>query len=426
MRLENKTASDLLGKNREKSKAAAKTIINTPDIEAWQCLLENSDYIFSYIKEKAGRALANEINSRNTDKIFELVKYHAADWDEYIAEGLARINSRDITGKMLSLLTDGSLEEKIYATRYFCLVQYPPASEGLFEVSKSYCQQLKNNAAEALGGLKHRDSYNHYMEQLKSGDEWDKIEAAQFLANYGNKDAAIPILEAMENSGMAEILAGEIATLIDIYELFEENDEKTRALALEALDNILSGIPEVWPLRVILDFKIYECLDKLINISKEVRRGDLAGRSAQILLKARQKFGMFVGNSQYTYDEERDILAELDEIYHLLMYEDEKFWNIQHQRLIKELEAGDKKRKLAAISVFNEMESQESLPHLIKLVLKQNEDEAVISEAILTLARMGHTAEIDRDLLLSRIKDPNLYAVVKNSLSGSVSREGNV
>ena len=425
MKLENQTASDLLGKNKEKSQAAAKHIINTPDIKAWQCLLENSDYVFSYIKEKAGKAILSEINKENVDKVFELLKFHAPDWDDYIAEGLARLNDEDISHRMMELLNTGSLEEKTYAARYFCFLQYPSASESLFSASKSYCQQLKTNAAEALGNLQHEDSYQYYLEQLKSSDEWDKIEAAQFLANYGNKDATIPILTAMEHSGMAELIAGEIATLVDIHELFEENDTKTTMLALEALDNIISGIPEVWSLRSVLDFKIYECMDKLISLSKNDKNADLAGRSAQILIKAKQKFNMFVNNSQYTYDEEKDILAELDEIYHLLMYENEKFWNTQLQRLLQELEVNDTKRKLTAISVLNEMEAKECIPCLVRLTLDENEDESVISEAIMTLTKMGHKLEVNKDLLLSRIKDPNLYAVVQNCLTGNVNQQGN-
>lgn len=419
MRLENKTASELLGKNRQKSQEAAKKILNTPDIDAWVCLLENSDYIFSYIKEKAGNTLANEITKENSDKVFELFKHHESDWDEYLALGLSRLNDENISNRMLELLNKGSLEEKTYAARYFCLVIHPEARVSLFESSKSYCQQLKSNSAEALGRLGDEDSYNHYLEQLKSTDEWDKIEAAQFLANYGDEDAVIPILEAMENSGMAELIAGEIATLVDIHDLFEKGDEKTRVLALEALDNILSGIPEVWPLRVTLDFKIYECLDKLIELSKETRVDDLAGRYAQILLKAKQKIEMFMNNSQYTYDEEKDILAELDEIHHLLLYENEDYWSTQLERLLRELEVEDKKRKLAAISVFSEIEAQQSVSSLIKITLKHNEDEVVISEAIMALAKMGQTSEIDKDMLLSRIKDPNLHAAVENCLIGS-------
>ena len=420
MKLENQTAAELLGKNKQKAQIAAKNIINIPDIDAWKCLLDNSDYVFSYIKEKAGKTLVNEINKENSDKIFELLKFHDNDWDEYIAAGLSKIADKKLNEKMFELLKEGSFEEKTYAARYFCLVKYPQACQDLFAASKEYYQQLKSNAAEALGVLKHEESYKYYIEQLKSEDEWDRIEAAQFLAKYGNTDATILILESMENSGMAELIAGEIATLTDIYKLFEEKDEKTQELALEAMDNILSGIPEVWPLGVVLDFKIFECIEKLIFLSKETRTGNLSGRYAQILLKAKQKIGMFINNSQYTYDEEKDILAELDEIYHLLIYEDEKFWDIQIQKLLKELETNDKKRKLAAICVLNELEVEESVSYLIKIAFKQNEDEAVICEAITTLAKMGHTEEIDKDLILSRIKNPHLLAVAQNSLAQEI------
>jgi hypothetical protein len=287
----------------------------------------------------------------------------------------------------------------------------------LFKSSLDYAQQLKNNCAEALGKLNHRVSYEYNINKLTSHDDWDRIEAAQFLANYGNKDAVIPILESMEHSGMAELIAGEIATLVDVYELFEEGNEKTRELALEAMDNILSGLPEVWPLGVVLDFKIFECLDRLIYLSKENKRNEIAGKYAQILLKAKQKFTMFINNSEYTYDEEKDILAELEEINQLLMFENEKFWGTQFQNLLKELDTNDRKRKLSAISVLHEIESDESAPYLIKTALKQDEDEVVICEAITALAKIGHTEKLDKELLLSRIKDPNLIAIVQNSLT---------
>ncbi len=426
MKLENQVAGDLLGKNKQKSQEAAKKIINTPDIEAWKCLLENSDYIFSYIKDRAGKTLANEINKENIDKVIELFKFHEADWDEYIAEGLSRISNEELSERMFEILQNGFVEEKTYAARYFCLVNSPKVSQALFNASQSYYQPLKSNSAEALGTLQNRESYNYYIDRLKSEDEWDRIEAAQFLAKYGNKDAALCILESMENSGMAELLAGEIATLTDIYELFASEDEKTRELALEAMDNILSGIPEVWPLGVILDFKVFECLEKLLCLAKERRQGTLTGRYAQILLKAKQKFTLFVTNSQYTYDEENDILAELDEIYHLLIYENEEFWKLQFQKLLKELDTDDKKRKLAAIDVLCELESEESVPCLIKTALKHGEDEVVITEVITILAKMGQTREIDQDLLLSRIKDPNLIAIVKNALSKESSSNINI
>lgn len=424
MKLENKAASELFNKNKQKAQDAAKNIINKPDIEAWQCLLENTDCIFTYIKDRIGRNIAAEINKDNVDKVFELIKVHECDWDEYIALGLSKIADEKLNAKMLEFLNIGTMEEKIYASRYFCLVQDDNAAGLLFSSANSYDQHLKSNAAEALGRLEHEESYNHYIEQLKSEDEWDKIEAAQFLANYGNKDATIPILEAMESSAMSELIAGEIATLTDVCSLFEEDKDKTRELALEALDNIISGVPEVWPLRVILDFKVYDCLETVIKLSKDTKEAELHGRYAQVLLKAKQKFSMFVTNSQYTYDEEKDIMTELDEIYHLLICEEEKYWDNQFKRLLEELSTNDKKRNLAAISVLNELQCEECISTLVNIASSEERDECVICEAVVALAKMGYTSKIDKDLLISRIKDPNLLAVVENCLIYSVGQEG--
>lgn len=415
MKLENAITSDLLGKNLQKAKEAAKLIINTPDLEAWKCLLENSEFIFSYIKDKAGKLLSEEITSDNVEKVMQLFEMHEGEWDEYLATGLARVANDSLNEKMLDLLQNGTLEEKTYASAYFCLVQYNDAAQPLFDCSSSYCQKLKTNAAEALGKLNHEESYNHYIERLKSEDEWDRIEAAQFLAKFGRKDAVLPILQSMESSAMAELIAGEIATLINIYDLFEDKDEKTKSLALEALDNIIQGIPEIWCLGVVLDFKIFECLQKLIQMAKTPDNSGFAGRYAQILYRAKLKFTMFVNNSQYTYDEEKDILAELDEIYHLLAFEDESFWKAQLDVLIKELELEDKKRKLAAISIINELASEQSVPALVKIASDENEDEVVICEAVAALAKMGKASGLNKEELFGRIKDPNLLAMVKNS-----------
>jgi len=414
MNLPNPIVSDLVGKNNDKASKAAQIIINNADIEAWQCLLENSDFLFSFIKEKAGMRIIQAINKDSLENVFKLFKKHEGDWDDYIAQALCQFSGPELNYKMLEILKEGSIEEQTYAARYFCYVKEPEAIDALFEASKKYYLPLRNNAAEALGKLEDKNSYDFYFNILKSDDEWEKIEAVQFLANYGNKDAIVPILEAMSNSGMAELIAGEIAMLTDIHTLFDERDEKTRLLALEALDNILSGIPEVWPMSVILDFKLFDCMESLINLAKRDPESSLCGKYSQILIKTRQKVTLFIENSQYTYDEEKDILAELDEIYHLLIYENDGFWDNQVQNLYKELNTNDVKRKLSALAVISELALEESAPSLIRVALRPDENETVVSEAVSALAKIGKIEDIDKDLLLGRIKDPNLLAYVQD------------
>ena len=147
MNLPNKWSSDLIGKDKGKAKAAADHIINTPDLEAWQCLIDYSECIFSYIKEKAGNNLVKVINQNNSSNVFMLFKYYAEEWDEYLAIGLAKINSNQITNKVLNLLKNGTQEEKAYAAKYFSKLENRESQEYLFEASKQNFEPLRYNAA---------------------------------------------------------------------------------------------------------------------------------------------------------------------------------------------------------------------------------------------------------------------------------------
>jgi len=169
----------------------------------------------------------------------------------------------------------------------------------------------------------------------------------------------------------------------------------------------------------ILDFKLFECMESLINLAKRDQESPLSGKFAQILIKTRQKITLFVENSQYTYDEEREILAELDEISNLLLYENDEFWNNQIQNLYKELNTDDIKRKISALSVISELGFEESAPYIIRLALNPDENETVVSEAVSALAKIGKIDNIDKNTLLSRIKDPNLQAFVQDKFANS-------
>jgi hypothetical protein len=417
MNLPNKWASDLLNKDRIKAQKAADHILSTPDIEAWKCLIDNSEYLFGYIKERAGQNLVKAANQNNIENIYSLLQYHSPDWDWCIAECIKNNSNDELKSKIFDLLTSGTMEEKSYAAKYFSLIKDPEAKEALFLAAQEEYRPLKNNAAEALGKINDQKSYNFFIEKLLSDDDWKRVEAAEFLANYDNKEAVIPILKAMTTSSMAEYIAGEAATLVNIYELLEENEE-TQLLALEAMDNIISGLAEVWGIAVILDFKLYDSIDKLIKKAQDNNSSSISGKYAQILLKAKSKITLLIENSQYTFDEEKVILSELEEIYHLLSCENEDFWNQQMQNINKELKVNDIKRKLAAITVINELELKDSLQHLIELLSCNNESEMVTCEAVLTIKKMGSINKID-DVkhLLSRITDPNLLAIIQNAIT---------
>lgn len=415
MNLPNKTASSLIGKDKIKARQSAENILNIPDIEAWQCLIENSEFLFSHIKEKAGINIINSANKANIENIFSLLKYHSSDWDSYIAEILAKFSDDEIETRMLDILINASEPEKAYAAKYFSLIISEKASIALFNSSKSTYQPLKSNSAEALGKLKDNLSYDFNLIKLKSADDWDKVEASEFLAAYGNEEAVYPMLEAMSSSAMSEHISGYIAMLKNYSDIFNDEDNYN-LLALEGFDNLISGLVEVWPLNVLFDFKIYETLENLIILANK-EANNLSGKYAQLLIKAKLRISLYFENSQYTFDEERPVINELEEIYHLLNSEDNEFWERQINYLYCELEVSDEKRNIAAITLLNELNLKESIPFLIKFISNNYISDLSACEAIITLSKLGVSEQINEyNSILSRIKDKNIASIIQNSL----------
>jgi HEAT repeat protein len=416
MNLPNKKTSELLGKDKNKAEKAAQHIINNADIEAWKCLIDNSDYLFSHIKAKTANLISKSITKDNIENVFLLLQYHSSDWDECIMHALAKFSDDSLNKRVLELLKSGSQEEKAYAAKYFYFVDYSESANVLFETAKSDYQPLTINSAQALGKLKDQFSYNFFIERLNSEDDWEKIEAAQFLAHYGDKEAVIPMLKAMSQSNMGEHIAGEICSLVNIHDYFENSDYFIQLLSLEAFDNILSGLAEVWTLSAILDFKIYETLENLIKLANSQPECSLSGKYAQLLLKAKSKVILFMENSQYTFDEEKPVISELEEIFHLLLTEGNEFWDKQVSNINKELIVQDQKRKLSAISVICELELENSLPYLVSMLSDKNESDVVICEAVLALSKMKSINNIDDiDSLISRIEDKNIAAIINSA-----------
>ncbi len=415
MNLPNKRAAELLGKDKFKSEKAASKIINDTDLDAWRCIIDNAEFIFSYIKEKAGRKLAFAINKNNYNNVFEFFKYYAEELDYFLVEPLTKVDIDQVKPKMLELLSAGSVEEKAYAVKYLGLINDTDNAKLIFEQYKESFEPLKVNVAEALSSLEDKESYSLFIEQLKSEDDWEKVDAAQFLSVYGNAEAIKPMLESMSNSDMAENIAGEICSLVNLSELFDGEDKQVQELSLEAFDNILSGIPEVWDVSALLGFKVYDCINKIIELSQD--DVSFEGQYALLLLKMKSKAELFVENSQYTFDADKDALKELEEIHNLLNSLGEEFWAMQSENLYEELSCSSLKRKKSAIALIAELKQDAAAEHLLPMLEKET-NEILLCEIISAIDKLGQTSKINNiDEVLGKIKDPNLLAISKSSLS---------
>jgi hypothetical protein len=418
MNLKNNLVNDLLKKDRNISMAAAKTIIDTADLDAWVCLIENADYILDFIKRNAAQKLFSACNPNNISNLLKFLDYHHPDYDDFIASALVEFGNQDISNKIFDLLSIGTNQQKAYAAKFFCFANSPEAKEALFESSQSEYKPLADNCAMALGEMKDETSFNYYLELLSSDDEWKVLSAAQFLSLYNNQEALLPMLRAMSESTMSEHIAGEIASFAKLNELFRSQNDEIKELSMECFDNILSGLVQIWPLSVLFNFEIKSCIETLFDMLQQ--NDNLTTRCSQLLLKAKNRIELFYENDEYKYDEDKNTLQELDDIYQLLNSYPEAFWEAQIDNLFEEVENGSKKRKIAALNLIADLKVDYATQEIINC-LKDSDDENILCELIITLSNIGGISNIsNKDEILAKITNENLKAIAENIFLTSV------
>lgn len=414
MKLNNKNASDLLQKDKTKSNNAAKNIINNKDIDAWKCLIDNSEYIFDFIKDAACEKLLNACTKDNVENLFDFMQYYDMGFDDFIAAAFEKFQDEEINKKFLSLLKEGSESEKCYAAKYFCYVQNQEAKKLLFENSKSTNNALSQNCALALASMQDMEAFEFYKNQLKSDDDWQKIQAVQFLSFYQNKDILPDMLRAMKNSSMKENMAGEIALSTDISEYFNSPDNELKELSLECFDYIISSLSEIWSLSTIIDFKISKSLNIIFELTKN-QNDPFKGKYSEILLKARSMFNLFNEFDEYKFDEDKKTLQELNKICSFLNSLSNDFWEAQIDDLLDELTSENKARKSSAINLISYLELNIASQYLLE-VLDSEENEQMICEIVMALSKLNCIPQIkNKKEITEKIKhNENIKAIVES------------
>lgn len=408
MNIKNTLISDLLKKDKTLSQQAAEAIINNKDIDAWKYLIENSDYIMDFIKNNASKKLLQACNEENIYNLFDFIEYHSPSFEDFVAQAFYQFNNQKIEEKMDNLIKNGTNEQKTYATKYFCLNPKKEITSILFEHTKSDYNPLSENSAQALGILKDIPSYEYYLEKLSSSDDWECLNSARFLSLYGNKNAILPLLKRMSTSSISEYICGEIASLEAMPQLLTHQKKEIQELALECFDNILSSLIQTWELSVVFDFEIKTCLE--IILSNATTNKEPIGQYALLLLKAKNKFDLYNENKEYTFDEDKNTIDEIKNIYNLLHSYPEEFWEVQKDNLFEELNS-TKKRKIACINLISELKMDYATDELLNML---NEDESIISVAILALSGFGAINTIkNKEEILEKINNPNLKAMIE-------------
>lgn len=396
---------DLTAKDENKAFAAAQSIVNSANTEAFQILADKSEFLFDFVRNNVNKRLQRAINDTNYKNLFGFLKIYAPDFEDTIVGSLAMFADEDLTDEMLGLLENGSQSEKTYSAKYFSYIPDTISADLLTEyaLEDNDNEALAFNSAKALGAMQIETAYKRAVELLESDDEFTVLKAVKFLVAYEDKNAVDALFKAMETSSMSENIAGEIPYLESLMTLIQTKKEP----AMLCLENILAGLGEILPLNQLFNFEMYDVLSFLISDNQQHKNS----QAAVVLLSALSKFETLANNDEYTFDEDKSIKQEVADIYNLLKKQQEYFWNAQKKIAIQELKSTPA-RISSALQMICEFKIKDAADEVKELLNSDNE--VVICEALGTLKQIDALDGIDKNEILSKIKDENQKALIES------------
>ena len=395
---------NLTSKDEKQAQKAARLLLDSGDAEMYRALVQKSSFLFDFVKQNVNKRLSAALNEKNYKNLFKFLKTYSPDYEDFIASSLAKYADEDLTDEIFELLQNGTESEKIYAAKYFWYIPDTIAAESLSDYAFSDNEALAFNAAQALGKMDSKDSFEKAMSMLKEDDDFKKLEAVKFLVAYGDKNAVLPVLEALKSSAMPENIAGELPFLEPLAEIIENRPTE---LALHCVYYILSGLTEILPLAQVFDFELYDVLSGLIEKNKTEKNSQISA----VLLKSLSQFSTICEIESYTFDEDKNTKQELNAIYDLLKNQPAQFWNEQKSLILNELEQ-DRIRILQALGIISEFKPENAYEHLKKLLAA--DDEIVLCETVSALKSTGRLLDVSKDEILAKIKSENIKAIILN------------
>lgn len=379
----------LTSKNPNDFEPVAYNLINIPDVDLFAELVKNEDYLFDFVKRNVAARLEKCCNEQNYKNLIGFLKYYSPSFEDFIISVLVKYADDDLTDKILNLLENGAVDEKIYCAKYFSCVKNTFALDSLSKYAFDEDSRLSSNCATALAQLGDKTCYEKALQMLNSDDDFAHLSGVKFLVSFGNKDAISGILSVMKKSSFAENIAGEIPYLSDLFELYEKNPLD----CLYTVNLIISGLGEILGLSQIFDFKLYEFFEMLIKNKKN-------SQTAVVILNAIDKFNTLTENDEYLFDETKDTKQEVTDI----------------KSLLETVDAGelyflnDEELKPDSLFVYTALEFTENEEKVRNLLNSTNP--TVVLKALEVLKQMEVLTQSDKTNALSKIEDLNIKSII--------------
>ena len=405
MENDNLLLKNLIGKDETKAQKAADYLIQNSDKELFKLLCDKSDFLFSFVRNNVYKRIEMAVTNSNFKNIVELFDYYSPYYDDLFALILAKHADEDLTDRIFELLEEGTIPQKTYAAKYFSYIPDTVALEKLGEYAFCDDDYLSANSAEALGQMQDDISFDIALDNLETGDDFDKLKAVKFFSSYGKNFPFKEIFIALRQSKMKENIAGQIPYMDSLLKLLETDFKDD---VLYTIYYIIAGLGEILPFSDLFNFELFDVLNTLINENKT--KNSFSSKIAIILLNALSEFKTFTENEEYIFDEDRETKNEINSILQLLKAQGKDFWNLQKTFSIDMLNGNDSEI-LAALNViadFNIINTTNRLKELLN-----SENEIIVCETLKTLKILNAIDNINIDDIASRIKNPNIKALIE-------------
>ncbi len=394
--------NDLTQKDEAKACAAAKTLINTKNCEAFKKLCDKSEFLFDFVKNNVRKRLKNAVTPQNFKNLTAFFEIYNENYADLFIESISKYADEELTDGMYELLENGSVSQKTYAAKYFSYIPDTIAAELLEKYAFSEDLQLAVNSAQALGAMKQKTAYEKAIAMLDENDDFKVMQSAKFLVSYGDKNAVPKLLKTVSKSSLGENIAGEIPYLMTVLDMFEKQDFDD---VLTCLDFILLGLGEILPLSSVFDYEIFECVQYLLQ------KAEIAENShtSAVLLRALEKFSILTSSDEYIFDESKDVKQEIQAIYDLLNTQGQDFWKAQEQIVPTEL-AQSKQRAISALELIKALEIQSAEGALLDFTNTQT-DEQLLLLALSAAKVLNIISKINSAEFLAKVSDSTAKAI---------------
>ena len=390
---------NITSKDINLSNNTIKNILKSTNTEDFSLLCEKADFIFPFLKERIVRDFVKLVEECDLKAIFEFSKIYCSDFEDVIVNSWIKFASEDLTDEILALFEEGTVEQKAYCAKYFTKIQDPLALEYLNSNAFSDFEPLKTNCALALSAFNDVEILNKMKDiVLNSNDEFEKLNAFNFISTYG-KDEQIKFV--IENCFSSPFLINILSNILD----FNDINYLKNILDKNTLSRILQVIIEEYPEEISLDTCYYWALIDLIKIVY----GFNNQYSKNILLIAKQKFSEFSTNDIYTFDFDKNIKSEVKNISNYL-----NSLNLSFDDILLELNSfEDNFRYNIALAVIKEYKLEKYSKDIADLINNKKLNNEQNASSALVLKELNSIDLVNKEII-EQIEDENIKALIES------------